>query len=602
VALASRPHLSEAAFLAAIVAAPWWLGGSPDPIRYGLASLCLGVTALWLLRRGELRSDVVIPAAALLAWGLLPAIVGFGSSRVSTLESALVLAGGLATLVYWAEQSREGASATRLAYATLIIATLQACFGVVQESVTPGRLYGEAMVFAKSPYGSYVTHNHFAGLMEMAIPLALGMALGRAKQQGGLGPFTVVGVGLALGLAGAHLASRSRGGLFALLIAGVAFVVFWRFARSRAHVSRFEAPLTVALVLAALAFAWLAVPSTTRAHLTTLFQGPTDGSGHDRVNIAAATWQLFGAHAFTGSTLGTYEDAVARFKRSHGLERLAHAESDAMELAAEGGLIALVLAAWLLWAVWRGAQNRLRESRDAWRKGMTVGAWAGVVALLAHSLVDFNLRGSPANAILFCALAGLTAAPRSEPRFLLPSIGTRVCAVILAVLAALAAWRAIGAIELWRAHRAASPDERLARLSTTLDHHPYLAPAYFERGQLRWWLARGVPDLVRFRVEGARSDLEKAVRLRAAWGDAWSDLGSVRQILGDTDGAKQAFDRAVELDPASARTGQARAEFFFATGNKEKGLEELRRIRRYNPQWSLDLARSLAARWGEGFK
>jgi O-antigen ligase len=598
---ASRPNALEAVHLGAIVLTPWFFGGSPDPVRYGLAFLLLVVNAVWLARARTLRSDVLLPAAALGAWGLLPAL-GVGPSPVSTLESAILLVAGLANFVFWTETARDTAAATRLSYAILLAAAAQAAFGVVQESSTPGRLYGEAMVYAKAPYGSYVTHTHFAGLMEMAIWLSLGLALGRARQHGRIDPFTVACVGLALALAGAHLASRSRGGLFALLVGGAAFVPLWRLARSRSRPSRVELPATVIVVLVALAFAWLAVPASTRAHLTTLFHGPTDGSGQYRVNIAAATLQLWKSHPVTGSSLGTYEDLVTRFKRSHGLERSAHAESDALEFTAEAGLVGLGLLAWLAAAAGRGTVDRLRESRDPWRKGMTVGAIAGVVCLLAHSFVDFNLRGSPANALVFAALAGLAAAPRSEPRWAVPRGIARAVAALTLVLAAAALWRSVGAAELWYAHRAPTPDETLARLSTTLTRHPYIATASFERAHLRWWLARGRRDLVRFRLEGAKVDLETALRVRPAWGNAWNDLGWVTHLLGDNAAAARAFERAGELDPASARIGESRAEFFFTTGSADKGLQELHRIRRYNPEWSVERAQSVASRWNVEFK
>jgi RsiW-degrading membrane proteinase PrsW (M82 family) len=47
-------------------------------------------------------------------------------------------------------------------------------------------------------------------------------------------------------------------------------------------------------------------------------------------------------------------------------------------------------------------------------RGITIGAMAGITAILVHSIGDFNLH-IPANALLFSVLAALVVAPIPEP-------------------------------------------------------------------------------------------------------------------------------------------------------------------------------------------
>jgi tetratricopeptide (TPR) repeat protein len=108
-------------------------------------------------------------------------------------------------------------------------------------------------------------------------------------------------------------------------------------------------------------------------------------------------------------------------------------------------------------------------------------------------------------------------------------------------------------------------------------------------------LARGYSvDLVRSRYERARADAAASLRLRPLWHEPWVDMGWIRHNLGDNEGAREAFTRAAELDPARQSVGDARLEFFRRMEEPQAFIEELRRIRRYNPQLSLAGAVALA--------
>jgi hypothetical protein len=62
----------------------------------------------------------------------------------------------------------------------------------------------------------------------------------------------------------------------------------------------------------------------------------------------------------------------------------------------------------LLFALFREGSRKLQSSsRQTW--GVALAAMTGIVAILAHSVVDFNLH-IPANAILFTVLVALVVA------------------------------------------------------------------------------------------------------------------------------------------------------------------------------------------------
>ena len=435
----------------------------------------------------------------------------------------------------------------------------QAIFGAVQWSRAPDRIYGHASPLMTTPFGSYVNHNHFAGLVGMGVVLSAAMALGHARRRGGLGPVAVALGGLSLALAAAHLASRSRGGLLALMAGLVVMALLW--AGPASHTG--QAPrrgmvLAGTLATLVLGFGMVAIPRATRAHLATLLQGPADGSGAYRVDVAADTVRLAAARPLSGWGLGAYADAFPAFKRGHGEVRTTHAESDALEFLAEGGLAGVLLVAWPAWGLWRGFRDRLQHGRDPFRKSIVVGALSAVAALAVHSLVDFNLR-LPANALAGATLLGVAGSPRDErPALLRGRLAPALASLILLVLAGAAAWRAQGAQGLKRALAQPAGDRRMAALDGVLKVHPYLPEGWRLRGI--GWRDRGWGGAETYLL-WAESDLKRALWLRPRWGEAWGDLGWTRLALGDVEGARSAFNQATQLDPTHVGLRRARADF-----------------------------------------
>ena len=559
---------AEALLLLSVVAAPWAYGGAPDLARYALVAVLLLALALWTAGRaiGGRGLPALAPAAAgLSVLALVQALTGVSVAPVWTLEALLLCTAMAGVAVFWSERARHHGAMSRAASAVLLACAAQAAFGAVQWSRGAEKLYGQASPFMTTPFGSYVNHNHFAGLVGMGVVLSAAMALGLARRSDGLTPRVVALGGLSLALAAAHLASRSRGGLAALVAGLAVMAVLWAGAPSRQ--GRSPRRLLLAAAIAAvlvLGFGLAAVPGSTRAHLATLLAGRSDGSGAYRADVAAATLRLAGARPLAGWGLGAYADAFPAFKRGHGDVRTTHAESDLLEFLAEGGLLGVLLAGWLGWGLWRGFEDRLRHGRDPFRKSIAVGALAGAAALAVHSLVDFNLR-LPANALVFATLLGVAGSSRDERAAVLPGRVAPVAAVvILSALAAAASWRAIGALDLGRAVDEARGDRRLAALDRVIERHPYLAEAWRLRGvgaRDRGW-ARGDGGAP---LRWAEADLARALDLRPHWAEAWADLAWTRFAKGDAAGAREAFERAGMLDPTHAGIGRARADFVART-------------------------------------
>jgi tetratricopeptide (TPR) repeat protein len=592
--------VAEALFLSALAAAPWPYGSTADVYRFGQSAVLLLGTALWMLaalQEGRGVPRLAARAAALPALGLVQLVFATSAAPVWTGEALLVLAGALGAFAFWSERGREKPAAYRLALVVAATAAAQAVFGAVQWSLAPDRIYGGATPVVTSPFGSFVNHNHFAGFVAMATLVVAGFAVGTARRAGGIDAGTIGLAGLTLGLATVLVASRSRGGLVALAAGLVGLgVASWAVGTPGAKPARTALTAGATAAVLVLTFGVVAVPQATREHLLTLVHGPVDTSGEYRVDMAAATLRLAAAHPLLGSGLGAYADAIPPLKLRHGEVRTTHAESDVLEFLAEAGLAGLLLVVWLGAAIVSSLANRLLRGHDPRRKGLALGAGAAGLALLVHSLVDFNLR-IPSNALLGACVLGLAAAPRSEPAAGGRRWTSGLAVLVLLLASAGATWRAVGAARLDAARAESDFQFRIARLDGTLARHPFLAEGFAERGLAWQALAAGGARAAPARLARAARDFERALTLRPRWASAWAELGWVRALEGNPAPALAALDTAVALDPTDFRLSAMRAEVLGRQGRAPDATLELLRVRGRSALWTPARAQQIARGW-----
>src|SRR4029077_10572289 len=99
------------------------------------------------------------------------------------------------------------------AWFIMILAFLVAGLGILQHLTFNGKLYWfREMRYGGIPFGPYVNRNHFAGFMELLIPISLvPLVMGKVRRERWL----IVGLFALLPL-GALLLSASRGGIISL--------------------------------------------------------------------------------------------------------------------------------------------------------------------------------------------------------------------------------------------------------------------------------------------------------------------------------------------------------------------------------------------------
>ena len=234
------------------------------------------------------------------------------------------------------------------------------CSGSCSRASRRGRIYGRASAVVTAPFGSFVNHNHFAGLTEMGAVLAAGLAASRIRRDGpspagdrARRPDAAAGA-----RAPRERQPRRRPGARRRL----------RAARRRPAArpprrARRPPAWTLAAALVAAAAVSARDPAAARPARAWRASSPgrTDGSAGYRVEAARATLRLLAAHPVAGAGLGAYADAVPAWKRAHGEVRLTHAESDALEFAAETGAVGLGAPRAVRARLGQGLRDRLQR-------------------------------------------------------------------------------------------------------------------------------------------------------------------------------------------------------------------------------------------------
>lgn len=400
--------------VAALIGAPLAIG-AVDPWAWTLVGLLAYVALfLWALgsvQQGALRfvwSPLYILIIVFLLWGLVQYWGRLTLDRSATRESLVLLAVD-GTLFFLTAQlfATAGKQTWRgLGLAVVAFAGLLALFSILQFASGTHRIYGRIDTPAYL-FGPYVNPDHYAGLMEMLIPVAALYIVGQRKRL----PYATLALLLftaAVALA-SLLLSGSRGGLIALSVEVAILSVIFGFSSPRkTEGARLAMVVATTLLAGALLFAW-EDPGWVLNRLSLL----AHVKGHawademaTRRSFAKDSLRMLLRHPVSGVGLGSFKTAYPSYQSYPGDWWVSHAHNDYVEAAAETGIIgmAAVLTALALFfrTAFAGLARRV-GTEDGW---IRLGAAIGCCGLLVHSFFDFNLH-IPANAAWFAVLAGL---------------------------------------------------------------------------------------------------------------------------------------------------------------------------------------------------
>ncbi len=401
--------LARVLLIATLCGAPWAFG-AVEPSAWGtLMVLSLLALALWAggsAQGGVLKicwSPLYGPFLAFLILALVQLLAGWNADQVATREAVLkivtnlvffFLAGQLLNAQPENGRALEwfGLVTTLLAFALCLLGLAQMFWG------EGGRVIYWTFAVRGEPFGPYVNHNNYAGLMEMLIPISVAYVLPRFWNSTLL-LLLWCGVGLAIT---SVWISGSRGAAIVLLIEGLLWAGLMMWHRPRGVSPRLFAVLLGVVLISALVFSWLVSRGHVSSHAWSVFETnrSLEATLGDRFRVGMDTLHMAESHPWIGVGVGCFESVFPNYLTFPMSLHWTHAHDDILEAAAETGLpgVVLMLVAVVLFfrMAFRHLGGRLRHGWG-W---IQMGAAVGAVGLLCHSLVDFNLR-VPANAAWF---------------------------------------------------------------------------------------------------------------------------------------------------------------------------------------------------------
>jgi O-antigen ligase len=362
----------------------------------GAAALFLVWAGKQVVSRQLKLSKNPLHLPALLFFGLILAQVGLRRSAygyVTEYEALQYISYGIVLLI-GAECIKEEEARKIFAFVMIFFGAGYAFFALVQELTANGKIFWvHSPQFHGSIYGSYVNHDHYAGLMEMLVPLPFVVSMGHLLRGGQ----RVLVAFCAVLMASTIFLSGSRGGMLAFVLEMVLFAAL--------TVGKRRSP-RIALGLTAVCVLILAL-------LIFLGKGQVLGRLGDlspgiRLNITKDSLRMFSQRPIWGWGLGTFPTVYPSFRSFYTNLFVNEAHNDYAQLLVETGLLGFALMLWFVISLYRHGLPTSRRWEFKWDGAVSLGALLGCTGILFHSFVDFNLQ-IPANAAMFYMLCGLAA-------------------------------------------------------------------------------------------------------------------------------------------------------------------------------------------------
>jgi O-antigen ligase len=299
--------------------------------------------------------------------------------------------------------------AERAIWLVVIAATFQAMYGSVM--VMTGlewSFFSEKWTYLGKATGTFVNRNHLAGYLEMSLALGIGFLLASATPYSGnwrqklrqfievlLSPKVIMRLLLAVMVIGLVM-TRSRMGntaFFAsLMITGFLALLLMK-----------NKSVSTTILLSSLLIIDIAILGTFFGveKVAERLQG-TSIEKESRDEVSRDTFAMFLDSPLSGTGAGSYKYVYPHYKSDDvtSAKLYDHAHNDYLQFLAEFGAIAFLFLAGSVVLSFYWAVQAMRVRRRPINQGLGFASAMGIIAIMIHSTVDFNLQ-IPANAFMF---------------------------------------------------------------------------------------------------------------------------------------------------------------------------------------------------------
>ncbi len=357
--------------------------------RWAVSAVQIGVFALtivWLfgvMRRGfSLRlHPLMLPLAGATLWGCLQLATGATVYRWATEVAVLDWFTRLAVFLLALQLYSEPQPRRRLLRGLLWFGFLLSCAAILQRFTSPQKIFWLFETELETVMGPFVYHNQYAAFIETVLPLALVTA---ALEPRRLWLYSA----MAAVMVASVVAAVSRAGVALVALEIVAVLAL---AHRRARLPR---RALTAVAGATLLSAGIFVTAVGWRPLLEKFQR-TNQYG-ERRDLLLSSLEMARDRPWLGFGLGTWSTAYPAYARFDDGRFDNQAHNDWVQWAAEGGVPFFALMAAIAVLLVRPARRTV---------------WAiGLLAVLAHSLVDYHFQQRPVFGYYYFTLAAVAVA------------------------------------------------------------------------------------------------------------------------------------------------------------------------------------------------
>ena len=530
----------------------WAIG----PIQ--IVILLLGLFCIFrIFSERDIKIKTTILDIPILSFFFVFVIASFNSSYIYTTLMEFTRLLTLVVIFYivinFIDKERE---IKRLLNAILVTGTGIALFGILQYLGVIDRSWWAVPKFLSA---TYVNHNHFAGLMELCIPVCVGMMLSE-KELGKKSLYIYAFLIMCIAL----LLSLSRGGWFSLTVAMIfMFVAIFRKGRTRS-----------AFFIIAFLLITLGVFIFNSAYVDLVLKriasyAELDFSG--RLLIWKGTIGIIKDNWLSGTGAGTFIYNFPKY-RPAALNMFANfAHSDYLQVFSEMGIFGLTLMVSIIALIIRKGLKTYNTAKTSFKRWLPLSLATGILSMSIHAIADFNFY-IPANAIIFTVFSAfifnLTSKKEKARRpiilrqrpvmygFLKSAVFVASAVLIVFIgsyvfadLYSMVSTKALSNNELEKAEGMGVIATRLCPLNHIYFHR--LANIYTKKGGM----------------EQSEESFKHALRLNPMDAWSWIGLADVYSEQGVSESAVTSYGKAVELDPLNSYYLKKFAEFLLNTGD-----------------------------------
>ena len=293
-------------------------------------------------------------------------------------------------------------------------ALFQAAFGSLMTlSGVEYHLFGPKEHFLGVATGTFISRTHLAGYLVMSLAVGIGLLLSQIKAESrqNLRQQLRDWVGLMLDkkmrlriilaiLVIGLVMTRSRMGNSAFFISLLVCSFLWVFASGRRpRTSVILLFLSLIVIDLYIVGTWFGFDKVVERLENTSVESES------RDEVAKSLLRAIPEFGLSGSGLGTFKTVYPNFKDKDIRISYLYAHNDYLQFVLEGGLAVMLLFTVVLVTIYN-AYRAMRARKEPLYRGLGFASLMGVIAILIHSTVDFNLQ-IPANAMMFMLLLSL---------------------------------------------------------------------------------------------------------------------------------------------------------------------------------------------------